>query len=261
MTRWQFVWNCSYSDSSCNLWLYIERQSPRRPCDSRSVPNTRIHFKWVSLFNHLYHPQMKFAKVMFLHMSVSHSVHRGGLPQCMLGYPPPRSRHTHPREQAHLSWQQTPRSRYRPPPQGAGTPQGVEPPGAGTHPPGADLTGAGNPPPGRRACWEIRSMRGRYASYWNGILWNFIFPKRSVYWQFHNKVREILWKMAEVQNKTGSKRWIAVHPIRFVASSIYFAGSSKLRGSNKARKYIKFNLVVKALNLVRLWRTTEIGNR
>ena len=30
-------------------------------------------------------PQTKFAKVMFLHLSVSHSFHRGGLPQCMLG--------------------------------------------------------------------------------------------------------------------------------------------------------------------------------
>ena len=36
-----------------------------------------------------------FAKVMFLHLSVSHSVHTGGgcLPQCMLGYTPPQSRH------------------------------------------------------------------------------------------------------------------------------------------------------------------------
>ena len=39
-----------------------------------------------------YRPQTKFAKVMFLHVSVSHSVHRGGLPQCMLGYHPPRTR-------------------------------------------------------------------------------------------------------------------------------------------------------------------------
>ena len=41
-----------------------------------------------------YRPQTKFAKVMFLHLSVSHSVHKGGgcLPQCMLGYTP-RSRH------------------------------------------------------------------------------------------------------------------------------------------------------------------------
>ena len=40
-----------------------------------------------------YRPQTKFAKVMFLHLSVSHSVHRGGLPQCMLGYHPPGTRH------------------------------------------------------------------------------------------------------------------------------------------------------------------------
>ena len=50
-----------------------------------------------------YHPQTKFAKVMFLHLSVSHSVHGGGLPQCMLGYPPgpgtPGSRHPPPWEQ------------------------------------------------------------------------------------------------------------------------------------------------------------------
>ena len=42
-----------------------------------------------------YHPQTKFAKVMFLHQSVSHSVHRGGgggcLPQCRGRHPPPRS--------------------------------------------------------------------------------------------------------------------------------------------------------------------------
>ena len=36
-----------------------------------------------------YRPQTKFAKVIFLHLSVSHSVHGGGLPQCMLGYTPP----------------------------------------------------------------------------------------------------------------------------------------------------------------------------
>ena len=42
------------------------------------------------------------AKVIFLHLSVIHSVHRGGLPQCMLGYhhpPPPGSR---------PPWEQTP---------------------------------------------------------------------------------------------------------------------------------------------------------
>ena len=33
-----------------------------------------------------YRPQTKFAKVMFLHLSVSHSVHRGGgIPACIAG--------------------------------------------------------------------------------------------------------------------------------------------------------------------------------
>ena len=66
------------------------------------------------------------------------------------------------------------------------------PPRADTTPPGADTTplsrhppkqtppprsrpdipsGNRHPPPfHRRACWEIRSTRGRYASYWNAIL-------------------------------------------------------------------------------------------
>ena len=35
-----------------------------------------------------YCPQRSCGKVMFLHLSVSHSVHRGCLPQCMLGYTP-----------------------------------------------------------------------------------------------------------------------------------------------------------------------------
>ena len=46
------------------------------------------------------------------------------------------------------------RSRHPPPPT----------PGSRTPPPGQ------NPPPRRRTCWEIRSTRWRYASYWNAIL-------------------------------------------------------------------------------------------
>ena len=58
-----------------------------------------------------------------------------------------------------------PKTRYTPQDQ-------VHPPGPGT-PPGADTP----PRPGtplwdqvHRACWEIRTTRGRYASYWNAIL-------------------------------------------------------------------------------------------
>ena len=92
------------------------------------------------------------AKVIFLHLSVIHSVHRGGMPQCMLGYPPP---------------EQTP-------PLGADPPGADPPPGADTplsrpsksrHPPGSRP-----PTPPREADCSIRSTSGRYASYWNAFL-------------------------------------------------------------------------------------------
>ena len=66
---------------------------------------------------------------MFLHMSASHSVHRGGLPQCMLGYHhPSRSRPPLPRDQAHPQDEATP---------GADTPPGKTAAAAdSTHPAG-----------------------------------------------------------------------------------------------------------------------------
>ena len=67
------------------------------------------------IFVIFYRPQTKFTKVMFLYLSVI-LFHRGGgcLPQCMLGYTPPREQ-TSP-----LSWpspreQTPPRSRHPPP--------------------------------------------------------------------------------------------------------------------------------------------------
>ena len=69
-----------------------------------------------------YCPQTKFAKVMFL--NVSHSVHRGGLPQCMLGYHSPPD-------------QAPPRTRA---PSGPGTPQSRYPPDQ-AHPPAQCMLG------------------------------------------------------------------------------------------------------------------------
>ena len=135
--------------------------------------------------NCFYRPQRSWAKVMFLQASVILST-GGCLPQCMLGYTPPWSRH--------------PSSRSRHPP-------GADPPGADTHPPGADTPQSRHPlrsspleqtPPPSRPPWEqtppgadtpsgadppreadtpppeadsgIRSTSGRYASYWNAFL-------------------------------------------------------------------------------------------
>ena len=74
---------------------------------------------------------------------------------------PPPSRHplgADTPQSRHPPWEQTPPRSRHPPSLGTDTPRSDTPP-----PPGADTTP-------HRACWEIRSTRGRYASYWNAIL-------------------------------------------------------------------------------------------
>ena len=125
-----------------------------------SKPDLYINFTILFDLFYFYRQQTKFAKVMFLHVSVILST-GGGLPQCMLGYPPgaitpsPGAAH---QEQAPL------RSRH-PPEQ--------TPPRPGTH-----------PSPGSRACWEIRPTSGRYASYWNAFLSLKIFDRSTALLNF-----------------------------------------------------------------------------
>ena len=45
--------------------------------------------------------------------------------------------------------------------------------------PKGEIEGDQIQPPSPRACWEIRSMRRRYVSYWNAILFNCIFTKTT----------------------------------------------------------------------------------
>ena len=74
------------------------------------------------------------AKVIFLHLSVIHSVHRGGLPQCMLGY------HHHPPTRYQSPWTRSPPPGSRHPPRGdppAADPPEETPPPEQT-PPGGD---------------------------------------------------------------------------------------------------------------------------
>ena len=67
-------------------------------------------------------------------------------------------------------WEQTP-PKSRPPgsrhPPGSIHPRKAVPPGADTP---QSRHSPKQTPPRHRACWEIRSTRGRYASYWNAIL-------------------------------------------------------------------------------------------
>ena len=133
---------------------------------------------------------------------VCHSVHRGeGVCLSACWDSTPQSRHTTP-EQTPPSrhppppWADTPQSRHPPGadtpqaqtlPGGRHTPQSRHPPGADTswsrHPPGADTPQEQTPP------WEadsgIRSMSGRYASYWNAFLFGKIFAKNCM------KIKEI----------------------------------------------------------------------
>ena len=113
-----------------------------------------------ALYCNFYCPQTKFSKGMFLHLSVSHSVHRGW---AVPGQVPPGTRYTPSQDQVHLLGpgtftRQVP-GRY---PLGPGTLP--NPPRDQVHPL------AGTPP--SSACWEIRATSGRYASYWNAFLFN-----------------------------------------------------------------------------------------
>ena len=125
-----------------------------------------------------YRPQRSWGKVMFsqacvilLTEGVSASVH-AGIP------PVPPSRHPLGADPpgADTPWSKHPPRRRHPPEQtpsqsrhpGADTPQEQTPPRS-RHPPRAD-TPQSRHPLRCRACWEIRSTRGRYASYWNAIL-------------------------------------------------------------------------------------------
>ena len=96
-----------------------------------------------------YRPQQSWGRVIFSVACVKNSVHGGST---WAGTPPPPGRYI---------------------PQAGTSPRQVHP-RAGTHPPGQVHT-----PPGRYTPWagtpparyyEIRSMSGRYASYWNAFL-------------------------------------------------------------------------------------------
>ena len=95
------------------------------------------------------------AKVMFLQVSVILST--GGIS----GEPIPPTKENPPRRGRH------PPTRQTPPPGPRRTPPGPRrTPQRGRHPP----PDQGEPPPPREEDCSIRSMSGRYASYWNAFL-------------------------------------------------------------------------------------------
>ena len=137
-----------------------------RECQMGGSPHKTTTF-------HFYRPQRSWDKVMFLQASVILST--GGeyltrfTPQNQVHPPtwtryPPRTRYTPSgpgtppslRDQVHPPDQVHPTTRYHPPDQ--------------VHTPQTSCVPRTRYTPWHRACWEIRSTCGWYASYWNAFL-------------------------------------------------------------------------------------------
>ena len=117
------------------------------------------------------------AKVIFLHLPVIHSVHRG-VGVCLSAFwdttPPPGPARPHPpgTRQTPPGTRQTPPGPGRHPPDQADTPQDqvdTSRDQADTPPDQADSPPRDQADP-READSSIRSTSGRYASYWNAFL-------------------------------------------------------------------------------------------
>ena len=173
---------------------------------ARDAPPTGIQIISLPLANEVW------GKVIFLHLFVILFTGGGkGLP-VHAGIPPPRP----------------------------GTPRTRHPPGPAT--PHAHRTR----PPRRRACWEIRSMRGRYASYWNAILFSCSF------WQNVCKIIP-LWDLPPLPP---GKSWIrhcnlrggvnALHfnflknpmQLKKIGSGIFFSRIIKIKELNLCEKFM-----------------------
>ena len=108
-------------------------------------------------------------KVIFSEACVKNSVHKGRSASVHVWIPPlPPPGISHP-PGAGTPWDQAPPPSQEQAPPGAGTLLDQAPPGPGTP---------------SRACWEIRSTSGRYASYWNAFQSNLVKLQRQF---FHSK--------------------------------------------------------------------------
>ena len=124
-------------------------------------------------FSYFSRPQRSCGKVMFLHLSVSHSVHReGGQTPLGLGRPPPLG--CRPPMDADPP-------RCRPPPLWMQTPLGWADPWGLGRPPRLDRPPWMQTPPRLGALPPIWSTSGRYAFYWNAyLLWRIFWTWTSL---------------------------------------------------------------------------------
>ena len=114
------------------------------------------------------------------------------------GRPPPGPGRHHPRQTPQDQADTTPQTRQTPPPRDqADSPLGPgrPPPWDQADPPPQDqadtpLPGPGRPPLPREADASIRSMSGRYASYWNAFLFCFV-SFWVEYYQYRKRHRKV----------------------------------------------------------------------
>ena len=139
----------------------------------------------LQLFIRYYRPQRSCGQGNIF-APVCHSVHRGASASVHAGIPLPQStppwEHTPPSPRADTPQEQTPPQSRHPREQ---TPQSRHPPGI-RHPPGSrhppeqtPLLWSRQPPP-PKADSGIRSMSGRYTSYWNAFLFVINFNKVKI---------------------------------------------------------------------------------
>ena len=134
-------------------------------------------------------PATKLGQV-YVFTGVCDSVNRGVSASVHAGIHTPLEADTPPEQT--LPWEQTPPGADTPPEQthlGADTLGSRHPPRVDTpqsrHPPRADTP--------HRACWEIRSMRGWYASYWNAILSHMFFFQNTLSYSKKKRKEKIIF--------------------------------------------------------------------
>ena len=130
-----------YSGCYSNVIGYHGHGDPLLAVYQQRLLDNRIRS---DLHVYFYRPQRSWGKVMFSQACVI--LFTGGVSASCWDATLPRK--------------QTPPGSRHPP----DTPQGAD------TTPRADTSQKQTPPPPPEACWEIRSTRGRYASYWNAIL-------------------------------------------------------------------------------------------
>ena len=165
-----WFYRCTFEYTYCGCWLLWLLQSFRIFVHPFSPPANEV---W--------------DQVMFLHLSVIHSVHSGRLPHCMLGYTLPRQTTPqadttlgrHPQADTHL----------------------------GRHPPGQ------TPP---SDAMDTVSTSGRCASYWNAYLFNLWTASGERLFKWQSIVGQLMKRQWRSTSHRRSTSWLHVARLEII---------------------------------------------